>query len=231
MRITKWGGLLTNASTYAIPPGGATAQINLQSIAPGQLSVRGGMRAISFTDGLAGSSDIRELYRYAYGSSREEKLVVLDANGIIQVVSSPALGPVTTPDQPCVSSACFDGAGYPVGGACEGAVSPGVPPVELGACCIGAVCVPGRTPQQCAAAGGVWLGPNTVCTDLSCAGNTPPGGGGGGGGSGSCVIDGGDAYAGGCCECGPSDIGGGDAWTECCPCDSINGGNAFVCCN
>lgn len=214
-RIEKWGGLLTNASAYAIPPGGAIVQINLQNTVPGQLSCRGGMRRIAFGSGFSNTNDIRELWRYAYGNSNDEKLVVFDSAGTIQVVSAPQLGVETAPDIPCQSILPVfpGGANEPIGGSAgiPGAVTP-PSTVQLGACCVGNVCVPGRTPEQCAAAGGVWLGPNTSCSESSCDVVDPPPGGGGGGTGWPCVID------------------GGDALTECCACSVIDGGDAWGCC-
>jgi hypothetical protein len=46
IRISKWSGLVTAASPYILPAGGAVEQINAQSITPGQLSARGGMAHI-----------------------------------------------------------------------------------------------------------------------------------------------------------------------------------------
>jgi hypothetical protein len=215
LRLQKWGGLLTSASPYAIPPGGAAVQINLQNLAPGQLSVRGGMRPMAFDAGMAGAADIRELFRYAY-SDGNEKLVVFDATGSIQVLASPQFGLTPEPDVPCshTSEARPGGGIYPrQGDGCGGTdgVEPPGPSTQVGACCINGVCVPGRTPQQCTEAGGLWMGPNTLCTTSLCAGT----GGDGGGGSGTwpCVI------------------WGGSAFTECCDCSVIYGGNAWGCCS
>lgn len=217
MRIEKWGGLLTSASAYAIPPGGAVVQVNLQNTIPGQLSCRGGMREVSFSNGMSGSNDVRELFRYSFGIGREEKILVFDASGSIQVVSTPTLGPETPKDAPCLSTLpVFPGGGnYPpgAGGGSGGGTTP-PPGVEVGACCIGGVCVPGRTPEQCVMAGGIWMGADTSCEATVCLPIDEGGGGGGGtpGGYNPCVIDGGNAF------------------TECCTCDSLDGGNAFTCC-
>lgn len=212
LRLQKWGGLLTSASPYAIPPGGAVVQINLQNLAPGQMSVRGGMRAMAFDAGLAGSADIRELFRYAYHDGNE-KLLVFDASGAIQVLSTPEFGPETSPDIACSHPAeSRPGGGvYPKqGDGCGGSagVTPPGPNIQVGACCVSGVCLPGRTPQQCVDVGGQWMGPNTICTAALCTN----GGGGGGGGTWPCVI------------------WGGNAFTECCDCSVIYGGNAWGCC-
>lgn len=217
MKIAQWRGLLTNASAYAVPPGGAIVQINLNNTVPGQLSCRGGMRRVALSEGLSGGSDIRELFRYAYGT--DEKLLVFDATGAIQVVSSPALGAPTPNDEYCQPSIPIfpGGANYPPGaggGTSGGSTTP--PGTQIGACCVGGVCVPGRTPEQCMLAGGVWMGNHTTCLDTVCSPDEGGGGGGGGGAPGGydpCVIDGGDAFA------------------ECCACGSLDGGNAFTCCN
>lgn len=50
--IEKWGGLVTNASPYALPGGACVIQTNIQCLRPGQLQVRNGMtNAITGTTG------------------------------------------------------------------------------------------------------------------------------------------------------------------------------------
>jgi hypothetical protein len=62
--ITEWGGLATNASPYAIPPGAAVTQVNLQVLVPGELSVRPGTAAVSFASHTGSTSPIRRMTRY-----------------------------------------------------------------------------------------------------------------------------------------------------------------------
>lgn len=62
--IDKWTGLVTNASPYAIPPGAAVTQVNLQVITPGQLVVRPGMVALTFTAHTGSTTPIRSATRY-----------------------------------------------------------------------------------------------------------------------------------------------------------------------
>lgn len=47
--IDKFAGLVTNASPYSIPAFAAVTQVNLQVISPGQLSVRLGMSAVTWS--------------------------------------------------------------------------------------------------------------------------------------------------------------------------------------
>lgn len=56
--IEKWAGLVTNASPYAIPPGAAVTQVNLQAIVPGQVSVRPGSTNVSFATHAATTSPV-----------------------------------------------------------------------------------------------------------------------------------------------------------------------------
>lgn len=84
--IDKWNGLVTNASPYAIPPGAAVTQVNLQSIIPGQVSVRLGHNAMSFASIAAGTSPIRSAIRYP----NDESLIYQDAAGAIRVGQGPA---------------------------------------------------------------------------------------------------------------------------------------------
>lgn len=62
--IEKWAGLVTNASPYSIPPGAAVTQVNMQVISPGQLAVRPGLQAVTFSSGSGISGPVRSAYRY-----------------------------------------------------------------------------------------------------------------------------------------------------------------------
>jgi hypothetical protein len=84
--IEKWAGLVTNASPYAIPPGAAVTQVNLQALNPGQLSVRPGLNAVSFVAITAGTTAIRSAIRYP----DENGLVYQDAAGAIRVGKGPS---------------------------------------------------------------------------------------------------------------------------------------------
>lgn len=80
--IEKWAGLVTNASPYAIPPGATVTQVNLQAIAPGQLTVRPGTTAASFVSHSGTSSPVVSAFRYPIGS---ETIVYQNASGEIRV--------------------------------------------------------------------------------------------------------------------------------------------------
>lgn len=62
--IEKWAGLVTNASPYAIPPGAAVTQVNLQVISPGQVVVRPGTSAVSFTSHTGSTAPVVRMFRY-----------------------------------------------------------------------------------------------------------------------------------------------------------------------
>jgi hypothetical protein len=79
--IDKWAGLVTNASPYALPPGSAVKQVNLQCLVPGQLTVRPGMQAITFTSTDATTAAIRSAFRYQQGTA--EHIVYQDSSGRI----------------------------------------------------------------------------------------------------------------------------------------------------
>lgn len=83
--MAGWAGLVTNASPYAIPEGAATEQTNLTTLIPGQLTSRGGMRRVAFT---SSASEIRDCFPYV--TSTAVKLLVLNADGSISVMSTPA---------------------------------------------------------------------------------------------------------------------------------------------
>lgn len=86
--IEKWSGLATNASPYAIPPGAAVTQVNLQILSPGQLVVRPGLVNVSFTTHTAGSQPIVKIINYQH--STFPQAVYQGASGGIYVAKAPA---------------------------------------------------------------------------------------------------------------------------------------------
>lgn len=91
IRINKFAGLLTAASPYIVPTGGATEQVNVQSRIPGQLQVRGGMQNVEFTGTPSGA--IQELWGYNPGAEFSEKLFAFSSNGGIYVLTDPEVVP------------------------------------------------------------------------------------------------------------------------------------------
>lgn len=85
--IDKWAGLVTNASPYAIPPGAAVTQVNVQIIAPGQLTPRPGLAAVSFASHTGGSVAIRSALRIP-GS--QEAVLYQSADGVIRIAKGPS---------------------------------------------------------------------------------------------------------------------------------------------
>lgn len=83
--IDTWKGLVTNASPYSIPPGAAVTQVNLQCIVPGQLNVRPGLAALSFSSGTAGATAVRSAMRYPNGNA----IIFSDSAGDIRAVTGP----------------------------------------------------------------------------------------------------------------------------------------------
>lgn len=74
LRIANHGGLLTNASAYAVPPGGAVRQWNLTNSVPGQLTSRGGTRSAQFT--ALAASRIQTEGRENIAAESEDLLIV-----------------------------------------------------------------------------------------------------------------------------------------------------------
>jgi len=72
--IDKWAGLVTNASPYAIPPGAAVTQVNLQVLTPGQLVVRSAMTAHSYASSEGNTRPIRAMARVQAASGIENIL-------------------------------------------------------------------------------------------------------------------------------------------------------------
>ncbi len=61
--VEKWAGLVTNASPYALPPGAAVTQVNLQVLSPGQITLRPGTVSVSFSTHSGGSDAIVRMIR------------------------------------------------------------------------------------------------------------------------------------------------------------------------
>ena len=89
IRISKWGGLVTAASPYILPAGGAVEQANAQSLIPGQLTVRGGMTNVSAT-GSAGGALI-ELWGYSTGGGQSEIIFGFNDAGNLVKFTNPTV--------------------------------------------------------------------------------------------------------------------------------------------
>ena len=86
--IDKWAGLVTNASPYAIPPGAAVTQVNVQCLSPGQLTVRQGMMSMSWTTHSGSSVPITTMKRFQGGTL--ETVVYQNASGALFYAKGPA---------------------------------------------------------------------------------------------------------------------------------------------
>jgi hypothetical protein len=81
-RISKWGGLVTQASPYAIPPGGAQQQVNFTLSKPGQLTSRGGMREMKDPTNSGGSGHIEQMWTVASGAAgKSDAILTLNDDG------------------------------------------------------------------------------------------------------------------------------------------------------
>ena len=83
----KWGGLATNISPYALPPGAAVTQVNLQCLSPGQLSVRKGLAAMSWTTHSGSTVPITTLQRFQSGTL--ETVVYQNSSGVLFYAKGP----------------------------------------------------------------------------------------------------------------------------------------------
>lgn len=86
--IEKWAGLVTNASPYAIPPGSAVTQVNIQVINPGQLVVRKGATTVSFATSAGTTVPVVSAARVIRGSG--EKIIHQNSSGQIFVAEGPS---------------------------------------------------------------------------------------------------------------------------------------------
>lgn len=91
--IDKWAGLVTNISPYSLPPGAAATQVNLQVIVPGQLSVRPGMAAVTWSSvsvaaTTQANSGVVRIFRAPCNG--QERLIYQNAAGQIFEAKGPA---------------------------------------------------------------------------------------------------------------------------------------------
>ena len=85
--IERWAGLVTNASPYALPPGAAVTQVNVQVISPGRAAVRDGVSQLSWSTHSASTSPVISIHRVHSGTT--ETALIQDAAGQIYVARGP----------------------------------------------------------------------------------------------------------------------------------------------
>lgn len=86
--IEKWAGLVTNASPYALPVGAAVTQVNLQILSPGQVTVRPGDAAVSWSSLTAATHPIATAFRFQHSTT--ENVVYQDSAGGIYIAKNPS---------------------------------------------------------------------------------------------------------------------------------------------
>lgn len=86
--IDKWAGLATNLSPYACPPGSAATQVNVQCIIPGQINVRPGMSAVSWSSHTGASVPITTIRRVQAGTL--ETVLYQNQSGAIFAARGPS---------------------------------------------------------------------------------------------------------------------------------------------
>lgn len=86
--IEKWPGLVTNASPYSLPPGAAVTQVNLQVVSPGQVTVRPGLTAVTWSSHTGSTATVQVAMRFQHGAT--ETVVYQNSSGGIFVAKGPA---------------------------------------------------------------------------------------------------------------------------------------------
>ncbi len=84
-RISRWGGLLTNVSSYSVPPGGATQQVNFTLQVPGQLTSRGGMREVVPPNFDGPDGVVEQMWVISGGVGNPDKIVTLNDAGVVAI--------------------------------------------------------------------------------------------------------------------------------------------------
>ncbi len=91
IRLNKWAGVLTSASPYILPAGASVEQINVQSLNPGQLTVRGGMVPVTSTGGRANGAAVIEMWGYSTGTNQTEIIFGFTDDGRIIQMAAPSI--------------------------------------------------------------------------------------------------------------------------------------------
>jgi hypothetical protein len=86
--IDKWPGLITNASPYAVPPGGAVSQVNLQVLTPGRLTPRPGLATVTWASSSGATSPVRSAFRAPAGGA--ERILYQNAAGQVYATTGPS---------------------------------------------------------------------------------------------------------------------------------------------
>lgn len=86
--IDKWGGLVTNASPYAVPPTAAATQVNMQCLAPGELNVRSGRTSVTFATHTGSTSPVIQVTHFQHGTTPH--IVYQNAAGAVYVAKGPS---------------------------------------------------------------------------------------------------------------------------------------------
>lgn len=89
MRITQWLGRLSNADPHDLPVGGAQLQNNWQSLVPGVLSGRNGMRAATFANSTTASTN-EVIGQYAFHTPKTDFTVYMLSDGTVKAGSTPS---------------------------------------------------------------------------------------------------------------------------------------------
>jgi len=86
INVDKWAGLATNASPYALPPGAAVTQVNMQVITPGSIAVRPGTASVTFAAHTGSTQPVIRAFRYPHAS---EDIIYQNGAGTLFVARSP----------------------------------------------------------------------------------------------------------------------------------------------
>lgn len=85
-----WGGLITNASPFALPVGAAVEQVNLAADVAGQIYTRGGMWPVAFATQDAASGPFVDCHPYARNG--QSWLLCMKDDGSLVSLAGPAYG-------------------------------------------------------------------------------------------------------------------------------------------
>lgn len=78
IRIDSWMGVVSYASPYKLPPGGAVEQVNMCCLLPGQIQARGGMELTGSTTGVA-----QEMWGFTSGPDTDKIFIFTDSGDIL----------------------------------------------------------------------------------------------------------------------------------------------------
>jgi len=106
-RNSNWGGVISNASPFVLPPGATQEQVNLHTRSPGRLQSRGGMSLV-YPEGTTQASQAIDVFSCPQ-TGEGSTLLLLTPSGNLETLMSPSgSASAATGFEPSLASGPFE---------------------------------------------------------------------------------------------------------------------------